>query len=283
MKLACFATAGSWRWGLVDGDSIRVAGDAATMLDAIADPGALRQLSERTLETLTRDEVELGAPVAHPPQFLGVGLNYHDHAAEVGATVPESPVIFGFHQTAIVGPGRPVELPAFTDRVDWEAELAVVIGSGGRDIPIGRALDCVAGYTIVNDVSARDIQKADGQWSRAKSFDTFKPMGPWIVTTDELGDASGLSISLTVNGEVKQSSNTDQLIFGVAHLVSFLSRNTTLLPGAVIATGTPGGVGFTREPPEYLRPGDSVEVTIEGIGTLAHRVVGDRDVTASKR
>jgi 2-keto-4-pentenoate hydratase/2-oxohepta-3-ene-1,7-dioic acid hydratase in catechol pathway len=131
MKLACFATAGTSRWGFIEGNSVRVAGDAVTLLDAIADPIALRPLSERTLETLALDEVELSAPVPRPPQFLGVGLNYHDHAAEVGAALPESPVTFGFHQTAIVGPGRPVELPAFTERVDWEAELPVVSAPAG--------------------------------------------------------------------------------------------------------------------------------------------------------
>ena len=249
--------------------------------DVLADPVALARVADRSVDTVAIADVVLAAPVPGPPQFLGVGLDYLDHAAEVGAALPESPVTFGFHRSAIIGPGQPVELPSFTDRVDWEAELAIVIGVGGRDIPLERALDSVAGYTIVNDVSARDVQQADGQWSRAKSFDTFKPMGPWIVTIDELGDASGLSISLAVNGVTKQASNTDQLIFSVPHLVSYLSRSTTLLPGAVIATGTPGGVGFTRKPPEFLRPGDHVELTVEGIGTLAHPVSGDRAAPGS--
>lgn len=213
------------------------------------------------------------APIANPPQFLGIGLNYLDHAREVNLELPVSPVTFGFLQSAIIGPGDAIELPDFTDEVDWEAELGIVIGEGGRDIPAEKALDRVAGYVIVNDVSARDIQTSEGQWGRAKSFDTFKPVGPWIVTTEELGAASGLGISLSISGVTKQASNTDQLIFDVPHLVSHLSRNTTLLPGSIISTGTPSGVGMFRSPPEFLRAGDEVRIDIEGIGTLVNPVV----------
>jgi len=189
---------------------------------------------------------------------------------ESGLAVPESPVTFGFLPSAVTNPGDPIEIPAFTDQVDWEAELGIVIGTGGRDIPESEAKDRVAGYILINDVSARDVQMAEGQWSRAKSFDTFKPMGPWVTTVDELGTAGNLAIKLWVNGELKQSSGTNELIFDVPYLVSFLSRSTTLQTGSVISTGTPAGVGFGRDPQEYLQPGDSVT---EGIGRMTNPVV----------
>ena len=185
----------------------------------------------------------------------------------------DAPVTFGFLNSAITDPGVPIELPPFTREVDWEVELAIVIGRGGADILRDQAMSAVAGYTIVNDLSARDIQLSEGQWGRAKSFDTFKPMGPWITTTDELGSAEALGVKLWVNDEIKQDSSTAQLIFDVPTLVSRLSASTTLRPGMVISTGTPHGVGFARKPPEYLRPGDIVTLEIEGIGRLTNPVV----------
>ena len=221
---------------------------------------------------LSLAEITLLAPIADPPQFVGVGLNYFDHAREANNEIPIAPVTFGLLRSAIIGPGDLIEIPEFTNEVDWEAELAIVIGVGGRDIPRDRALDHIAGYTIVNDISARDIQASEGQWGRAKSFDTFKPLGPWIVTTDELGDASGLDISLSVNGIAKQASNTNQMIFDVPSLVSHLSQRTTLLPGMIISTGTPSGVGNFSTPPEFLRHGDEVRIEVEGIGSLTNPV-----------
>jgi 2-keto-4-pentenoate hydratase/2-oxohepta-3-ene-1,7-dioic acid hydratase in catechol pathway len=273
MRIARFEVSGEDRWGFVDGETIRAVASGVPMVTALADPTSCSDLFDATQERIALDAVRIRAPIPQPPQFIGVGLNYHDHARELGLVPPAAPVTFGFLQSAIVGPLDPIELPGFTERVDWEAELAIVIGRGGRDIPHHAALGRVAGYVIVNDVSARDIQESEGQWGRAKSFDTFKPMGPWIVGTDDLGDASGLAISLSVNDISKQSSNTSQLVFDVPTLVSLLSRSTTLLPGSVIATGTPGGVGFSRTPPEALHPGDEVSIEIEGIGVLTNPVV----------
>lgn len=244
------------------------------MLEALADPRLLQEADSTAEEPLAMDSVQLLAPIPEPPQFLGVGLNYRDHARESGMDIPEQPVTFGFLRNSIVGEGETIRIPPFTSQVDWEAELGIVIGKGGCDIAIDKALDHVAGYTIVNDVSARDIQMSEGQWGRSKSFDSFKPMGPWVTTTDVLGDASGLKISLWVNGELKQSSTTSELIFTVPQLVSLLSQSTTLYPGAVISTGTPHGVGFSRTPPEFLKNSDIVEIEIEGIGRLTNPVVG---------
>lgn len=272
MQVARFRTGGHERWGAVDGDLVRLAPTSMPFGTALIDEVARAHVWSSADEVVTLDTVLLEPPVPSPPQFIGVGMNYRDHAAEVNAPVPTSPVTFGFYPNAVIGPGAAIELPSSTAEVDWEVELAIVIGTGGRDIPLDRALDAVAGYTIVNDVSARDVQFREGQWGRAKSFDTFKPMGPWIVTTDELGDGSGLAISLTINDIVKQDSSTDQLIFDVRFLVSHLSQSLTLLPGAVISTGTPGGVGLSRTPPQYLQAGDRVEAHIEGIGWLTNPV-----------
>jgi 2-keto-4-pentenoate hydratase/2-oxohepta-3-ene-1,7-dioic acid hydratase in catechol pathway len=203
---------------------------------------------------------------------MGVGLNYRDHAAESGAELPSRPQVFGFLTSAIIGHDEAIVLPDGCRTIDWEAELAIVIGRGGRRISRENALDHVAGYTIVNDVSAREFQFADGQFTRAKSLDTFKPMGPWITTPDVLQDADGLGIRLWVNDELKQDGNTSDLIFGVRDLIAFLSEQITLEAGAVVSTGTPAGVGFARVPPEYLRPGDRVRIEVDGIGTLSSLV-----------
>lgn len=269
-----FTAERSTDWGIVEGDKLHPVGQRASMLEALADPGLLQEASNTGEEPLAVDSIQLLAPIPDPPQFLGVGLNYRDHARESGMDIPEQPVTFGFLRNSIVGDGETIRIPPFTSQVDWEAELGIVIGKGGCDIAIDKALDHVAGYTIVNDVSARDIQMSEGQWGRSKSFDSFKPMGPWIATTDVLGDASGLKISLWVNGELKQSSTTSELIFTVPQLVSLLSQSTTLYPGAVISTGTPHGVGFSRTPPEFLKNSDVVEIEIEGIGRLTNPVAG---------
>lgn len=275
MRIARFEGPTGRQWGFVDGELIRAVTVGPGLVDALGDDELLTSLKTSLNSTYDLSEVRLLAPLEAPPQFIGVGLNYRDHASESGFDVPAQPVTFGFLRNAIVGPGDAICLPPFTSTVDWEAEMAIVIGRGGKDIPAAEALSHVAGYTIVNDVSSRDLQQSEGQWSRAKSFDGFKPMGPWIVTTDELGAAADLDISLTVNGVTKQASNTRELIFDVPYLVSHLSRATTLLPGAVISTGTPAGVGFSRQPPEYLRAGDVVSISIDGIGTLANPVVDD--------
>jgi len=266
------ADRGSDDWGFVDHDVVYPFGHRARLLEVLSNVKLLEELLHSKGEPVQLAAVRLLAPIPDPPQFVGIGLNYRDHAAEAGMDIPTEPVTFGFLRNSIVGDGEPIKVPSFTTQVDWEAELGIVIGQGGCDIPESEALRHVAGYTIVNDVSARDIQMSEGQWGRSKSFDSFKPMGPWIVTTERLGDASGLHVSLWVNDELKQSSNTSELIFPVPALVSRLSRATTLFPGTVISTGTPHGVGFSRQPPEFLKAGDVVSIEIEGIGRLTNPV-----------
>jgi 2-keto-4-pentenoate hydratase/2-oxohepta-3-ene-1,7-dioic acid hydratase in catechol pathway len=215
--------------------------------------------------------------VPRPGKIICIGLNYRDHAAESNIAIPEKPVVFSKFSSAVVAPGEPVVLPSTSRQVDYEAELAVVIGRRAKHVSANRAYDYVLGYTAFNDVSARDFQFADGQWQRGKSCDTFAPMGQTIVTTDEIRDPHKLSIKLVLNGETMQDSNTDQLIFGVPALIEFLSQSITLEPGDVIATGTPSGVGFARKPPVFLKPGDRMEVLIEGIGGLGNPVVSESD------
>jgi 2-keto-4-pentenoate hydratase/2-oxohepta-3-ene-1,7-dioic acid hydratase in catechol pathway len=212
------------------------------------------------------------APVPHPQKFMCIGLNYRDHAAESGMPVPAEPVMFAKLTSAVTGPDAPVFLPQSSQRVDYEAELAVVIGRRCHRVSPAEAMQYVLGYTCVNDVSARDLQESDGQWTRAKSLDSFAPMGESLVTLDEIEDPQKLRIQFRLNGQTLQDSNTSQLIFGIAELVSFLSRDITLEPGDVISTGTPPGVGFARKPPIYLRDGDLMEVEIEGIGILRNPV-----------
>lgn len=218
-------------------------------------------------------EVEVLAPVPNPRSLTCIGLNYRDHAIETGAEIPKYPVVFAKHSSSIVGTGAQIVLPEASTEVDYEAELAVVIGRRVFQATPDEAIRAVAGYTVMNDVSARDWQARTSQWMTSKSFPTFGPMGPALVTADELGDGSGLRIGLRVNGETLQDSTTSQMIFGVAELISYLSQFWPVEPGDVIATGTPAGVGFTRTPPIFLRAGDEVETSIEGIGMLRNRVV----------
>jgi 2-keto-4-pentenoate hydratase/2-oxohepta-3-ene-1,7-dioic acid hydratase in catechol pathway len=203
-------------------------------------------------------------------------LNYRDHAEESNLPIPEVPTVFAKFPTAVAAPFGDVVLPKASAKPDYEAELAVVIGKGGRHIEERHALDHVFGYTILNDVSARDFQMATSQWIMGKTFDTFAPFGPAVVTADEIEDPHALDISLTLNGELMQSSNTRNLIFGVPRLISFLSSVFTLEPGDVISTGTPGGVGFARKPPRWLKPGDEMVVRIAGLGELVNRCVAER-------
>jgi len=218
-------------------------------------------------------DVVLLAPIPRPGKLLCIGLNYRDHAAEIGMKLPERPILFSKFATCVVGPGAPIVLPTISDRVDYEAELAVVIGKTARGVAVGSALEYVAGYTVMNDVSARDIQMGDGQWVRGKSLDTFAPMGPALVTKDEVADPGNLNISLRLNGRIMQSSNTSNLVFDIPQLIAFLSEGITLEPGDVIATGTPAGVGTSHSPQVFLRPGDNVAVEVEGVGVLENPVV----------
>ena len=272
MRLARFSARGMTSWGFVSGDAVRPVTGGPDLMEVLGDPAALASLAGRSSDEIPLGDVALLAPIPDPPQFVGIGLNYRAHAAESGAAVPESPVSFPFFNSSIIGPGDPIRLPPFTAEVDWEVELGAVIGKDACDVAVGEALEYVAGYVIVNDVSARDIQMSEGQWSRAKSFDTFKPMGPWITTSDELGAADDLDLKLWVNDQLKQSSSTSDLIFDVPTLVSRMSQSLTLRAGAIISTGTPSGVGFARNPAEFLVPGDVVTLEIEGIGRITNPV-----------
>jgi 2-keto-4-pentenoate hydratase/2-oxohepta-3-ene-1,7-dioic acid hydratase in catechol pathway len=219
--------------------------------------------------------VRLLAPIPRPRKLICVGLNYRDHAEETHSEIPSVPTIFNKFPTAVIGPGDKIVLPKVSKSPDYEAEFAFVIGQGGRHIRAEQWRNHVFGYTIVNDVSARDYQRATTQWLMGKTFDTFAPMGPWITTADEVEDPHALDISMTINGEVLQSSNTRNLIFKIPDLVSFLSSVFTLEPGDVVSTGTPAGVGFARKPPRFLRPGDDVVVKVAGIGELRNPVVAE--------
>jgi 2-keto-4-pentenoate hydratase/2-oxohepta-3-ene-1,7-dioic acid hydratase in catechol pathway len=221
------------------------------------------------------DTVKLLAPVPRPPKLICVGLNYRDHAAETNSPVPPVPTIFNKFPNVVIGPGHPIMLPSNSTKPDYEAELAFVIGRGGRRIPAERWQEHVAGYTIVNDVSARDFQAATTQWLMGKTFDTFAPMGPWLVTADEIPDPHTLDISLSIGGEMLQNSNTRELIFPIPELVAYISSVVTLEPGDVVSTGTPPGVGMARKPPRWLRPGEEVTVRIAGLGELRNPIVAE--------
>jgi 2-keto-4-pentenoate hydratase/2-oxohepta-3-ene-1,7-dioic acid hydratase in catechol pathway len=215
------------------------------------------------------------APIPRPPKVICVGLNYRDHAEESKMEIPKVPTIFNKFPTAITGPGAPIVLPKNSQKPDYEAELAVVIGKGGRHIEAGAWREHVFGYMCLNDVSARDFQMATSQWLMGKTFDTFAPTGPALVSADEVPDPHNLDIRLTINGEVLQSSNTRHLIFDIPALVEYLASAFTLEPGDIISTGTPAGVGFARKPPRWLRPGDVVTVTVGGVGELTNPVVAE--------
>jgi 2-keto-4-pentenoate hydratase/2-oxohepta-3-ene-1,7-dioic acid hydratase in catechol pathway len=217
-------------------------------------------------------DVRLHAPVTRPAKLIGIGLNYKDHVEELKGQAPKQPLLFAMYANAIIGPEDAIIVPPMSQQIDYEAELGVVIGRRARQVPVESAIDYVAGYTIINDVSARDLQFSDGQWLRAKSFDTFAPMGPYLVTTQALKDGDGLDIELRLNGKTMQKSNTRNLIFKVPELVSYISKVMTLEVGDVIATGTPGGVGFGRNPQVFMKPGDVVEIELEGIGQLRNSV-----------
>ena len=232
-------------------------------------PGARVWARPPTIRPL--ESLHLLAPV-RPTKIVAIGRNYREHAAEESAALPTVPLMFAKFPSALVGDGEAITWSAaLSAQVDYEAELAVVIGRRARKIDATRALDHVLGYSCLNDVSARDLQVSDGQWTRAKSLDTFCPMGPWLVTADEIPDSGAMRVRCRVNGDVRQDASTSELIHGVAELIAYCSLSFTLEPGDLIATGTPGGVGAFREPPVFLQDGDLVEVEIDRIGTLRNR------------
>ncbi len=260
----------------------RVEGDQAVVLASESSHPAADVLRETLAESVDLrgdgERVRLAdlrvlTPLANPSKILAVGLNYADHARESGVAAPEAPVFFAKLPNTLTGPGEPIVFRAAdSTQVDYEAELAVVIGRRARDVPVADALDIALGYTVANDISARDAQFADGQWIRGKSFDSFCPLGPQIVTADEIGDVQSLRIACRVNGETLQDGTTKDMIHGVAAIVSYASRFLTLEPGDLVLTGTPPGVGFARTPAVFLQDGDTVEVEIEGLGVLRNPV-----------
>lgn len=254
-------------FGRVEGDRILPMGrDLRTYLAGA--PAA----TER--EPLPLGDTPLLAPVPQPGKVVCVGLNYHDHARETGNPVPDEPVLFAKFANSVVGDHAHVAIPRCAEKVDYEAELGVVIGRRASQVPTGVARSRIAGYLPVNDLSARDLQWRLGQWTRGKAIDGFLPTGPWLVTPDDVGDPHDLPVRTRVNGELRQDSSTSQMIFGVAQLVSSISETITLEPGDLIATGTPPGVGAAADPPRFLAPGDVVEVEIGGLGTLTTHLVG---------
>ena len=218
-------------------------------------------------------DARLGPPLARPAKIICLGKNYPEHAKEGGFDMPAAPLLFCKTPNALNGPFDPVLLPVSSDQIDWEVELAVVIGKAGKRIPAALAHDFIAGYTVMNDVSARRAQFAQSQWFRGKSFDTFAPMGPALVTPDEVGDVQNLRLTAKVNGKLMQEGTTGEMLFKIADIIADVSQDITLMPGDVISTGTPAGVGIFRDPPVVLQAGDEVECWIENIGAICNRIV----------
>jgi len=278
MKLLRYGEPGRERPGLLDPEgTIRDLGAVIEELDGAAlGPEGLARLAAldpRELPAVS-GEVRLGPCVAGVSKLIGIGLNFRDHAEEAGMAIPAEPIVFMKATSSISGPDDPIRMPRGEVKVDWEAELGVVIGTPASYVEPGEALAHVAGYCVANDVSERRAQlEGTGQWVKGKSADSFAPLGPWLVTPDEVPDPQRLAIFLEVNGEPMQQGSTATMIFPVAELVSYLSRFMTLLPGDVILTGTPPGVGMGRRPPRYLAPGDTVRLGIEGLGEQRQRVV----------
>ena len=284
MRLISFLSNGQSGAGLLREDHVFPLGNAG-FRDAVsfiaADEkeqkraeGLVKAASSR--ELLPLDSVRLTAPIPRPPKILCIGLNYRDHAKESKMEVPAVPTVFAKYASSVIGPGDPIVLSSATQKPDYEAEFAVVIGKRAKRIQQTNWKDCVFGYTIVNDVSARDVQLATSQWTLGKSFDTFAPMGPHITTADEVSDPHALDIRLSIAGETLQHSNTCQLIFRIPELIEYLSSMMTLEPGDIISTGTPAGVGLGRTPPRWLQAGEEVLIEIDKIGILRNPVIAEK-------
>ncbi|MGH9534040.1 MAG: fumarylacetoacetate hydrolase family protein [Terriglobales bacterium] len=280
MKLLRYGNPGQERPGRLDPEG-RIRDLSAHLPDLAGDglsPASLARLAAldwRALPLLP-GQPRLGPCVGGCGKFLCIGLNYADHAAETGATPPAEPVVFMKATTAICGPDDDVVLPRGTEKTDWEVELGVVIGSPAKYVPLESALDYVAGYCVVHDLSERAWQfEGTGQWVKGKSADTFAPIGPWLVTREEVPDPQALELFLEVDGRRRQSGSTAKMIFPVAYLVSYLSRFMRLMPGDIISTGTPPGVGYGQKPPVYLRPGQTIRLGVTGLGEQRQRTVGE--------
>ena len=272
MELVTIRQGAQTRAGRVEQDQV-VLLDVPTVKEVLTDPdGLARAAVADSGETVPLETADLAPVVPKPDKIVCVGVNYRDHISEMGREVPGHPTYFAKYARALVGPNDDIVLPSpgISGSVDWECELAVIIGRETRNISTADVLDHIAEFCVLNDVSVRDWQRRTGQFLAGKTFESLTPIGPTLVTTDQVGDGSGLALTTTINGVIKQESNTDHLVFNVADIVADLSQIMTLDPGDVIATGTPGGVGAARKPPEFLKPGDVVITSIDGVGTLTN-------------
>ncbi|HET9936496.1 MAG TPA: fumarylacetoacetate hydrolase family protein [Methyloceanibacter sp.] len=280
MKLLRYGAVGQEKPGILDRNgAIRdlsgvvadIAGDALGRESL----GRIKALDLAALP-LAQGSPRIGAPVGVVPKFLGIGLNYRDHAEETGMPIPEVPIVFAKASSCVSGPNDPVTAPQNFQRMDFEVELGVIIGERAKHVREAQALDYVAGYAICNDISERSLQKGGpGEWIKAKSYDTFGPLGPWLVTKDEIPDPQALNLALDLNGARMQTGSTATMVFGVAALVSYISTYMTLMPGDVITTGTPPGVGMARNPRVFLKPGDEINATVSGLGEQRFKIVAE--------
>ncbi|MBW2515146.1 MAG: fumarylacetoacetate hydrolase family protein [Deltaproteobacteria bacterium] len=275
MRLIRFGAAGQEKPGLWQAGKIV---DLRAIFPEIPDIGE-RFFAEGWLQRIEKIkdpgqalDVRLGCPISRPSKIICLGLNYLDHREESGFEKPQQPLLFSKTPNALSGPFDPILLPRSCDQIDWEAELAVVIGKAGKRIAASKALDYVAGFSVMNDVSGRQAQFSDGQWFRGKSFDTFAPMGPALVTVDEIENLQNLTVKARVNGEVMQDGNSADMLFEIPTIIAFISEDITLMPGDIISTGTPSGVGIFRDPPVLLKAGDVVECEVEGVGCIRNTV-----------
>jgi len=280
MKLVRYGETGREKPGILDADGL-IRDLTAVVDDFAGDVLGLESLKRiKGLDLgqlpLVKGDPRFGPPVGIVPKFLGIGLNYRDHAEETGMPIPEVPIVFAKASSCVSGPYDPVLQPEGFERMDFEVELAAVIGTRAKDVTEADALDFVAGYAICNDISERSLQVGGpGEWIKAKSHDSFGPLGPWLVTTDEIPDPQKLDLALDLNGARMQTGSTSTMIFGVAQLVSYISKYMTLVPGDVITTGTPPGVGMARKPRVFLRPGDELRLTVSGLGEQRLKVVAE--------
>jgi 2-keto-4-pentenoate hydratase/2-oxohepta-3-ene-1,7-dioic acid hydratase in catechol pathway len=285
VRLASFDPGGGARTGLVLGDELmdltdHAVGLPADMAELLGAPGAMERAAGAAATSARRHplaEVRLLAPVPRPPKVLGIGMNYHQHAAELGGKPPEYQYWFNKQRTCVVGPGDPIVIPSVSDMVDYEGELALIIGRRCKNVPAERWLDVVGGFSVIDDVSVRDWQWRTPTFTLGKSFDTHGPLGPYLVTPDEVGDAGDLRVRTWVNGDLRQDASTSDLVFSCPEMIEYLTTAFPLEPGDVLATGTPAGVGAASDPPRWLRPGDRVRIEVGGVGTLENPVVGEAD------
>jgi 2-keto-4-pentenoate hydratase/2-oxohepta-3-ene-1,7-dioic acid hydratase in catechol pathway len=280
MKLLRYGEPGAEKPGILDrwGAIRDLSGVVQDIEGYVLGPNGLRQLKDLDPTSLpaVSGSTRLGAPIGTVPKFLGIGLNYRDHAEETGMPIPEAPIVFAKANSCISGPNDPILMPRGWERMDFEVELAFAIGSVAKNVAETDALDYVAGYMIADDVSERRLQQGGpGEWIKAKSYDSFGPLGPWLVTKDEVPDPQALRLALDLNGSRMQAGNTSTMIFSVSHLVSYISHFMTLMPGDVVTTGTPPGVGMARNPRVFLKAGDQLTLTVDGLGEQRHTLVAE--------